>query len=304
MTRAGKAAAVLALCAAGALGQEAEPGGQDGPIAAFENRFSAGVNARYNFLMAGGDGVTAVSNTPVFLGFSFGYRDYALFFSVAQTYTYTPGPGTRPAFDASLGFYQHHWFEELSFKYYDDFYQADQDQRPVDLRYVLAGVAGEYVFNAEAFTLRAVFPMSRVQRVSAGSFIAGGNIRFFALTSGSAPAVTAADNAWYLSAGPNAGYSYTFVMDGGGRGDVSKNDQRTFFVNLYVLGGINLGLAPERLTPVLSAFVTPRITVGTHFRTWSFNFVTRIDYSVYVFGGGSYATFLYGAASPGFSRRF
>jgi len=275
---------VLLLCAAASI-----TGGQEtgGAIESFDNKFSVGINAKYNFLLFDDGEVNTRSNTPVFLGFSFGYKDYTLFFSVAQTYTYTPGPGTRPAFDVSLGLYQKRWFEELSFKFYDDFKTEDA---PFAMRYISGALSGEYVFNADAFSLPAVFRLNRVQRESAGSFIAGGNVRFFSLQSDGLEKFHA--GAWYVCAGPNAGYSYTFVTGS------------AFFVNLYALGGVNLGLEPAQYEAVFSAFVNPKITFGRHFKTWSFNFVTQIDYSVFVFDGGNYHTFFYGAASPGVSKRF
>ncbi|MDR1785152.1 MAG: DUF4421 domain-containing protein [Spirochaetaceae bacterium] len=258
-----------------------------GAIESFDSKFSVGVNAKYNFLLFDDAEVNSQSNTPVFLGFSFGFRDYTLSFSIAQTYTYTPGPGTRPAFDAALGLYQKYWFEELSFKYYDDFKANDE---PFAMRYLAGALSGAYVFNAGNFSLPAVFRLNRVQRESAGSFIAGGNLRFFSLQSDALEKFH--DRAWYVCAGPNAGYSYTFVTS------------NAFFINLYALGGVNFGLEPTRHDFVLTAFVNPRITVGMHFKTWSFNFVTQIDCTAFIFGDGKYHTFFYGAAAPGASKRF
>jgi hypothetical protein len=100
------------------------------------------------------------------------------------------------------------------------------------------------------------------------------------------------EGAWYVCAGPNAGYSYTWVT------------KSTFFINLYALGGVNAGLEPARRDFVLTAFVNPRITFGMYFTTWSFNFVTQIDCAAFIFGDGKYHTFFYGAASPGASKRF
>ena len=252
----------------------------------FDTKFSVGLNTKFNFVIYGNGEIAANSNAPVFLGFSFGYQDYALFFSIAQTYTYEQTPGKRTAFDAALSFYQEHWFEELSFKLYDDFKMNDA---PFDFQYISGNLSGAYIFNADQFSLRAVYPMNRLQRSSAGSFMGGGNIRTAAIQSKDIPHFN--DQVWYIAAGPNAGYSYTFML---------KNQ---FFINFFVLAGLNLGAALPAQTIIFSPFVTSKIAVGKHFQTWSLNFVLQADYLSFI-GGWTHNFLLFNSATLGASKRF
>ena len=277
-------ALVSALNAGETAGAENNPD-SDG-IQQFDATFSVGLNAKFNFAIYGNGEITGNSNAPVFLGFSFGYKDYSLFFSIAQTYTYEQTPGKRTAFDAAMSFYQERWFEELSIKFYDDFKTVDV---PFDLEYISANLSGAYIFNADNFSLRSVYPMNRLQRSSAGSFMAGGNIRAAGIQSKDIPAFH--DQVWYVTVGPNAGYSYTFIL------------KDNFFINFFLLTGINMGIALPEPAFVFSPFVTPKIAVGKHFKTWSLNFVLQADYLSFI-GNWTHNFFVFNSATLGASKRF
>jgi hypothetical protein len=253
----------------------------------FDTNFSLGVNAKFNFVVSGGSETLSTSNAPVFLGFSFGYKDYSLIFSIAQPYTYNQTPGKRAAFDGAITLYQEHWFEEASVKFYDDF---KADDAPFDLRFISGNLLGEYIFNVGNFSLQSAYPMTRLQRSSAGSFMAGGNIRAAGIKSPGLQNFN--ERVWYVTAGPNAGYSYTFVMN------------NLFFINFFLLAGINAGLEVTRQQFVFSCFVLPKIAVGRHFKTWSFNFVLQMDYLSFLDGSRPHTFFNGNSASLGISKRF
>ena len=255
-------------------------------IQQFDTKFFVGLNTKFNFAVYTNGENTVNSNAPVFLGFSFGYKDYSLFFSIAQTYTYEQTPGKRTAFDAAMSFYQEHWFEELSIKFYDDFKTGDA---PFDLELISANLSGAYIFNADNFSLRSVYPMNRLQRSSAGSFMGGGNIRAAGIQSKGIHDFN--DRLWYLAAGPNAGYSYTFIL------------KDNFFINFFLLAGINMGIALPEPAFVFSPFATSKIAVGKHFKTWSVNFVLQADYLSFI-GNWTHNSFVFNSATVGASKRF
>jgi hypothetical protein len=256
-------------------------------IEKFDTNFSLGLNMKFNFALYGSGETTAASNAPVFLGFSFAYKDYSLFFNIAQQYTYNQTPGKHTAFDSAITLYQEHWFEEASIKFYDDF---KANGGPFDLQFISGNVLGEYVFNAGHFSLQSVYPMSRLQRGSAGSFMAGGNIRAAGIKSQDIQDFN--KRVWYISAGPNAGYSYTFVMN------------NLFFINFFLLAGINAGLEITKEQFVFSGFLIPKIAIGKHFKTWSFNFVLQADYLSFLDGSRRHDFFNINSASLGVSKRF
>jgi hypothetical protein len=256
-------------------------------IEKFNANFFLGLNAKFNFVVFGDGEITANSNAPVYLGFSFGYKDYSLFFSIAQPYTYSPTPGKRAAFDAGITLYQKHWFEEVSIKFYDDF---KADNAPFDVQLIAGNILGEYVFNSDSFSLQSVYPMNRLQRTSAGSFLAGGNIRAAGIQSRDIPDFN--ERTWYVSAGPNAGYSYTFVM------------RDLFFINFFLLAGINAGLEMPKPRGIVSVFLIPKIVFGKHFKTWSINFVLQAEYLSFLGGNSPHSFFVFTSASLGVSKRF
>jgi hypothetical protein len=253
----------------------------------FDTKFSLGINPKFNFAVYGNGETTAASNAPVFLGFSFGYKDYSLVFNIAQQYTYDQTPGKRTAFDGAITLYQKHWFEEASVKFYDDFKAGGE---PFDLQFISGNILGEYVFNADHFSLQSVYPMSRLQRGSTGSFMAGGNIRATSIQSRDIQDFN--ERICYVSAGPNAGYSYTFVM------------HNLFFINFFLLAGINAGLEITKQQFVFSAFVIPKIAIGKHFKTWSFNFILQADYLSFLDENRPHTFFNISSASLGVSKRF
>jgi hypothetical protein len=132
--------------------------------------------------------------------------------------------------------------------------------------------------------------MNRLQRNSAGSFMLGGNIRAAGIQSKDIPRFN--DRWWYIAAGPNAGYSYTFIL------------QDQFFINFFLLAGINMGIALPKQEFVFSPFVTPKIAVGKHFKTWSLNFILQADCLSFVGAHWAHHSFVFNSATVGASKRF
>ncbi|MDR0551943.1 MAG: DUF4421 domain-containing protein [Spirochaetaceae bacterium] len=265
------------------------------PVEKFNAKFFLGMNAKFNFAIFGaGREIEAESNAPVYIGLSFGYKDYSLFFSIAQKYTYTQTPGKRAAFDGTVTFYQKRWFEEAQLRFYDDFKTNDtpygKPDNPFDLRFISGNLLGEYVFNSDNFSLQSVYPMNRIQRKSAGSFMAGGNVRIASIK----PPDISLNNekALYVSAGPNAGYSYTFIMG------------NLFFINLFILSGINFGIETTEHQFAFLFSLSTRIAAGKHFKSWSVNFVLQPEYLSFLDSSRPHNFFAFTSASLGFSKRF
>jgi hypothetical protein len=261
--------------------------GETTAIEKFDNKFSLGINGSFNFVVFGNQDTVSTTNAPAFLGFSFGYKDYAAFFSFAFPYTYDKTPGKRAPFDAGLVFYQEHWSEEIKIKFYEDWLSADKS---FDLQLITGYLQGLYIFDSDNISLRAAYPMNRLQRVSGGSLIAGGNIRVTTIKSNAIDPYN--EQWWGVSLGPCIGYSYTFVR---------KN---LFFINLYVVGGAALGLDCVDPGVFFSPFVIPKIAVGKHNKTWSMNFVMEFDYLSFIGGNVSHDFFLFNTASLGGVKRF
>jgi hypothetical protein len=261
--------------------------GETNTIEKFDTKFSVGINSGFNFVVFGNQDTVSNSNAPAFLGFSFGYKDYSASFSFAFPFTYDKTPGKRAPFDAGLVLYQEHWSEEIKVKFYDDWISAGE---PFDMQLITGYLQGLYIFNADTFSLRAAYPMNRLQRKSGGSVIAGGNIRLSLIQSDDIAPYK--EQWWGVSLGPCAGYSYTFVMN------------NLFFINFYILGGAAVGLDCIEPGVFFSPFIMPKIAVGKHNKTWSINFIMEFDYLSFIGGNISHDFFLFNKATLGGVKRF
>ena len=248
--------------------------------------FSLGLNIKYNFLNYGSQDIILFSKSPVFVGLSFLYEDYGGSFSIAQPYTYDKTPGKHTAFDANLTFYQYHWFEDLSVKFYDDFFENDQ---PFGMEYISGNLQLGYIFNADNFSLQSAYTMNRIQKSSAGSFIAGGNIRLSSIKSYDIEYYNIRN--WLINLGPNIGYSYSFVTE------------KYLFLNTFLLCGTNVGINGNKSSVLFSPYIVPKIAIGKHNKTWSINFVLDMDFLAFV-SGERQEYFNYDAATLGFVKRF
>jgi hypothetical protein len=234
----------------------------------------------------GSKDATLSSIAPVFIGLSFSYKDYSAGFSIAQSYTYDKTPDKHVAFDANLTFYQNHWFEELSIKFYDDFLE---NERPFNMEFISGNLHGGYIFNADNFSLQSAYTMNRIQKSSAGSIIAGGNARLSLIESSDISYYN--NRNWLINAGPNIGYSYTFVSE------------NYLFLNLFFLGGLNVGMNCKKLTPLFSPYIVPKVAIGKHNKTWSINFVLEVNFLAFI-SDAIQDYFNYNAATIGFVKRF
>jgi hypothetical protein len=260
----------------------------DQNIEAFKTKYSLGINTKYNYMNYRNEDIDmGGAKTPVFLGFSFAYKDYSIAFTIPQNYTYDRTPGKHTAFDAALSFYQKHLFEEASFKYYDDFIIGNN---AFNMQFVSGNIEVGYIFNADRFSLQSAYSMNRLQKTSAGGFIVGGNMRVGTIKSEDVEVYN--NRRWLVNLGPNVGYSYTFV---------SKN---YFFLNLYLLAGLNLGMECTDKRMLFSPYIIPKAVIGKHNKTWSMNFIIELNWLAFFGEPNGYNYFNYGSATLNFVKRF
>jgi hypothetical protein len=227
----------------------------------FTNNFSVGLTMRYNHVFAGDRGIPATSNAPLFLGAQAGWHDWSISFSIAQPYTYKRTPDKALAFDMQFTFYQDAFMEQLAFREYDDFLAGgngdSRSARPVDLDLASISFFAAYVFNHETFSLRAAYPMTRLQEKSAGSWIAGGDLRVSTVQSTYLKAYE--ERKYFVSYGPGVGYSWTFV-----------SASHVFF-NVFLVVGMDMSVEYRQGYALCSPLIAPKFAFGKHNKTWSFN---------------------------------
>jgi hypothetical protein len=257
------------------------------PVEKFPERFSLSVNATFNFVNFGFEGLSAISNAPVYLGFSGAYKDFALSFSIAHPGTYTKTSGKSTAFDAGITFYQKHWSEEMSIEFYDDFLV---EGAPFDMQYISGRLQGMYIFNSDNFSLQSAYPINRLQKRSAGSLLAGADIRVTTIKSRDIALIN--NRHWFFDIGPGVGYSWTFVF------------QNYFFINLYVFASVNFRVDGTSGRLSISPAIVPKIAIGKHSKTWSFNFVLDMSTMFDMSPNRSVGYLLNNSAVLSFVKRF
>jgi hypothetical protein len=248
---------------------------QESAVIPFENVFTLETLLKYNFLQfrqneLANDRIT--TNRPFDFGFGFGYKDLSLVFSIAIPNAYDTDIMKSSSLDWSLTYFSKQAvYVDGYFKYYNGFHTEKRGEfdEEVDLRIIMTGLCGEYIFNA-GHSLRGVYRLDRRQAASNGSVLAGGGVFYssiypeyskyskYAKTRG-VYILPARQNIFY--AGPNMGYSYIWVLN------------EHFFVNLLVVAGPVGALDGNGID--FGIQLLPRFSCGYHGNSWSIN--TSID---------------------------
>jgi hypothetical protein len=241
---------------------------QESEVIPFENVFTLKTQLKYNFLQftqneLANDRIT--TNRPFDFGLGFGYKDLSLMFSVAIPHAYDTDIMKSSSLDWSLTYFSKQAvYVDVYFKYYNGFHMKKRGEldEEVDLRIIMTGLCGEYIFNA-GHSLRGVYYLDRKQTASNGSFLAGGGLFYssiypeyskYAKTRG-VYALPARQNIFY--AGPNMGYSYIWVL------------KEHFFVNLLAVAGPVGTFDGNRIDFGLQ--LLSRFSCGYHGKSWSVN---------------------------------
>jgi hypothetical protein len=244
--------AVLCITIAAAFSEE--------NIQSFDNKFSLSVLSKYNFVQfLYDDSKTAQSNRPVDIGFKFSYKNLTLGFNICIPFTYSKEYNESASLDIQLNYCNDYVYTEAVFKYYDGFHSGNN---AVVLELFSGGFFGEYILNKN-HSLRSVYALDRLQTVSNGSLLLGGN--FFATSIESSEIESYVNKTAYMYFGPNAGYSYTWVLE------------NNYFINIFLVLGADLCVTNTQrysFTPhMLSKF-----SVGKHNNLWSINFELEANY--------------------------
>ncbi|MDR0525750.1 MAG: DUF4421 domain-containing protein [Spirochaetaceae bacterium] len=147
-------------------------------------------------------------------------------------------------------------------KYYEGFHSETltltgaESGGEVDLKIILAGLSGAYIFNPD-HSLRSVYNLDRKQRTSNASLLVGAGGFYSALYADNGPPNSG--NQLTLYFGPNAGYSYIWIL---------KNN---FFINLLGILGVNGSVKNGEFYLGFSGL--PKFALGWHGKDWSFNAV-------------------------------
>jgi hypothetical protein len=190
-----------------------------------------------------------------------------------------------------FNFYGEDTFWELFYKDYRGFYnEIFNENVSMDLDISSGGIFFEYILLSNEHSIRSVYNLDRLQKVSNGSILVGFDAFYTSILShdGLLEYYRERKNSMYF--GPTIGYSYTWIFG------------NNYFLNLYCILGLNVGVdfdnhyffAPE---------ILPKLSLGKHNGLWSMNFIVGCNYLPFL--RNSYKDALFsGVANVNFSRRF
>lgn len=235
----------------------------DSVITAFPQKISVQILSRYPFTLYSGESTSdekLLTNRSIDLGLGGGYGDWTWSSLFAFSVGHDRKKPRTYATDLQLNYYGDRFFWDVYLKAIDGFFvDVDSGYAKVDLLIVEAGFDLNFLWNPE-HSLRAAYALDRRQWESNGSFILGGGVYYTGIRSGDSLLPYFETYQQFVYAGPNVGYSYTWVWDSG------------WFLNLLGIANINLGLNLTRKEFVSFFQIFPSLSVGFHGDSWSVHF--------------------------------
>jgi hypothetical protein len=252
---------------------------EEGVIIKYDSLLSLTASSNYNFMVFQPSSANDFfhTNRPWDIGIKLGIWKFSIGFS----YSFPSKFKESQAFEITLdNVTSDRHYSYGYFKYYRGFNNGGNNY--IDLRLISAGLSYEFLFNRN-HSLAAAYTLDRKQTVSNGSFIAGFGVFFNSIKFASAPN----QNEFYF--GPNAGYSYTFVI----------ND---FYVNLLATVGAGGVLNKGEFSLGLQAL--PKIAIGYHTEKWSANINSTLSYLMIKPGAALQHSVITGNIGAAFIYRF
>jgi hypothetical protein len=230
----------------------------------FDAAFTLAVSSKYNYLQfLFNEDMNAQSNKPVDVGFNISYKNVSLGFGIGIPFAYSKEFPKSTTLDIQLTYCNDFLFGEASCRYYDGFHNAAGH---VDFELFSGGLMVEYIVNRNHL-LRSVYKLDRLQTTANGSFLFGLNVFITSLSSNDIHSYN--DKTRYIHFGPNAGYSYTWIL------------RNNYFINIFFTAGIDGCVNYNTRRYFFTPQVMSKFSVGKHNSSWSINFEIDSDYISY-----------------------
>jgi hypothetical protein len=247
---------------------------QEQGITKFEKaKFSLGLTTDYKYMLF--DEMSEESyfyaNKMLDLGLSIGLYGFKINFSYTLPIGYKETPNNNNfSMDLKIDRYGTYSYNYGYLKYNSDFIL---DDNPAFSMIILnAGLTHEFLFNKE-HSLSSVYVLDRRQYVSNGSWVVGGGVFFSSIHSED----IVYEHQYHLYLGPNAGYSYIWILN------------NNFFLHVLPVVGVNAIMSlgsgfsiTDSLSLGLQAL--PKVAFGYHGNNWSWNIYLHGSY-LYAFPG-------------------
>jgi hypothetical protein len=216
-------------------------------------RFNQELSARYT------------TARPWALGLGVRYKDISASLSLPSLYAFDEHPAE--SFDLQVSSYYESLYYEAFCKRYQDFTDGDSDHKSVDLRVFSSGISAGWLQNSKRHSLSAAYDLDCKQLSSSGSVILGMGV-FYTSILGEDERVKRYNTVQhFVYAGPNVGYSYTFIFP------------NSIFLNMNLVIGLDMGLNVTAHTWLFIPGIMPKLSLGHHNTSWSINVITGCNYT-------------------------
>jgi hypothetical protein len=225
----------------------------------FEKKLTTNVFVRNNFFRFSPPDASFWSIKPAETGFTIIWKKLALGLSFGIPFTMINDNALKSSsFDFKFDHYGNKIYWGGNAAYYSVFRRADLlDNSNFDMIVFSGGLFGEYLVKNQNHSLHAVYNMDAEQAASSGSWLLGAGLQITLIQSDSEDYQYG--RSILLHYGPNAGYSYTWIL------------ANRVFLNAMMIASFNLAVDCLSGDWYFALNTRPKIAIGRHFDTWSVN---------------------------------
>lgn len=242
------------------------------PIEIPEKKFSLRFSTLFNFInFSAKDSYfdNCQLNQPIDIGIGGGFGDFFWDFTYALPFSIDDKSSPSEVFELNANFYPRGlWFHGMVGVYNRFVFSVEKEYVETKFQIFETRLSGIYSFENEHFSWRAAYELDRIQKESAGSWLAGGEFRLLGLHSKDQMAHFYANRRIIPMLAPIGGYSHTFIF---------SND---WFLNLTLLGEIGFGIDLLSDKFVLVPESIPKLAFGKNGKFWAWNMVIQCDYTL------------------------
>lgn len=263
-------------------------------IVHFDENWAVNISGLFTIISFKEESGYYTSERPWALGIGVRYKNTNASFSLPLYYK--SNEKLFDSFDIQAASYNEHIYYELFFKRYKGFTKGsaadESNNQNFDITIFSSGICAGWLLNGENHSLSAVYDLDRKQLISNGSLILGFGVNFLSIISDEEKIKRYNDRQSLIYFGPTIGYSYTFVFSNG------------LFLNANLIIGADAGINFAARNLHFIPLVTPKMSFGRHFNTWSFNITGSCIFTAVFWNTDAIDTLMPATIKLTFSKRF
>ncbi|ULQ60463.1 DUF4421 domain-containing protein [Brucepastera parasyntrophica] len=242
---------------------------EEGYIQSFDSKLAFTFFLNYNFtnFNEGETDREFTTNRPMDFGIGISYKRLAFSLSYNVPFFYDGDFKKSESLVLQLQYFHERFLLDLSYKNFEGFHQPDPIEfgGEADLKLTNIGVFSQYIWNNERHSLRAAYTMNEKQLRSSGSLLLGAGVFYTSVVSDDSLIEQYNRKRYFIQFGPNAGYSWTWVIIPG------------MFLNLSLSAGLHMGVDIEESRLFFAPGGFPAFSFGYSAERWSYGVTASLS---------------------------